>query len=311
MRHSPTAHPEEPPIRIRTATIGVVAAVVVAVGAAACDLPDVGAVPEQPPSSGMSSSSPPRDTQFTLAAPVDPESLTVPEASYSGWALLDRRTGQITGSANAATRGNTVESMIKPWIVADFLRQETEQGNQLDEETLDELTLMIVDSNDPLAEKYYQIGGADAVLERMEPICGIDLTIEPTLWGMARMTPMDAVRYGACLADGRAAGPEWTPWILDAMRHVRGDVYDQDDGDVQGGRWGIVDGLPPSLARETSFKNGWTLYEDGWHVNCLAVHADWVLSVMMRMPYELPVAAEGCQAIAAALVVDRTPDPPR
>ena len=121
---------------------------------------------------------------------------------------------------------------------------------------------------------------------------------------MTLMTPLDAARYGACLADGRAAGPQWTPWVLDAMRNVRGGVDQQDSGEVQGGRWGIIDGLPPELAKDTSFKNGWTLYEDGWHVNCLAVNPAWVLAVMMRMPDELPVAAEGCAALASKLVVD-------
>jgi hypothetical protein len=242
---------------------------------------------------------------FSLAAPADPDALSVPGASYSGWTLLDRATGKTTGSANAADDRNTVESMIKPWIAADYLRLAAERGETPSNETLDELTLMIVDSNDPLAESYYQIGGADAVIERLIDRCGLnDVIVEPDLWGMTLMTALDAVRYGACLADGRAAGPQWTPWILDTMKKVRGGVDDQDSGEVQGGRWGIIDGLPPELAKDTSIKNGWTLYDDGWHVNCLAVHPTWVLAVMMRIPDELSVAAEGCATIAAKLVVD-------
>ncbi len=194
--------------------------------------------------------------------------------------------------------------MIKPWIVADYLRREAEAGRQPSAEDLNEMTLVIVDSNDPLTESYYQRGGADAVVERLARICGLtNLVIEPTLWGMTTMTPLDAVRYGACLADGRAAGPQWTAWLLDSMKQVRGSVADQRSGAVQGGRWGIIDGLPPVLAKDTSIKNGWTTYVDGWHVNCLAIHPDWVLSVMMRTWEDLDRAAAGCAGIAAALVV--------
>jgi hypothetical protein len=267
-------------------------------------LGDLEAQPE--PSGPTATGTPtPPSPMFSLSAPADPNALTVPGASFSGWTLLDRATGKTTGSANATDGKNTVESMIKPWLAADYLRIAAESGQTPSNETLDELTRMIVDSNDPLAESYYQMGGADAVVERMIDRCGLtDVIIEPDLWGMTLMTPLDGVRYGACLADGRAAGPQWTAWIMDTMKKVRGGVDDQQSGEVQGGRWGIIDGLPPELAKDTAIKNGWTLYDDGWHVNCLAVHPAWVLTVMMRMPDELSVAAEGCATIAAKLVVD-------
>ncbi len=243
---------------------------------------------------------------YRLGFPAAPDGLTVAGASYSGWALLDRHTGQTTGSSDAATRGNTTESMIKPWLVADFLRRESEAGRQPSAEDLNQMTLVIVDSNDPLAESYYQRGGADAVLRRLVQICGLtNLVIKSNLWGMTTMTPLDAVRYGACLADGRAAGPQWTDWLLETMKQIRGSVAEQRSGAVQGGRWGIIDGLPNELAKDTSFKNGWTSYMDGWHVNCLAIHPDWVLSVLMRTWKNLDEAAAGCASIATRLVVEQ------
>jgi hypothetical protein len=248
----------------------------------------------------------PPGARYDLAAPADPSTIAVGAANWSSWALLDRRTGAIAGPADAGDEANTTESMVKPWIVADYLRQLTAAGEQPDQETLDELTLVIVDSNDPLAEKYYQLGGGDELIQRLAATCGLtDLGIESTLWGMTWMTPQDAVRYGLCIADGRAAGPNWTPWLLSTMKEVRGGVEDQDSGEVQGGRWGIIEGLPAELARDLSFKNGWTLYEDGWHVNCLAIHPEFVFAVMMRMPATLPEAAQGCADVAAALVVER------
>ena len=88
------------------------------------------------------------------------------------------------------------------------------------------------------------------------------------------------------------------------MTKVRGKVTDQKSGAVQGGRWGIIDGLPPELAKTTSIKNGWTLYRDGWHVNCLAVHEDWVLGVMIRTTRGLQAAADICKSVTTRLVVN-------
>lgn len=242
---------------------------------------------------------------FRLAFPGNPDSLTITGASYGGWALLDRTNGATTGSSNSATAGNTVESMIKPWIVADYLRRKSEAGQQPTQRELDEITLVIIDSNDPLAEKYFQLGGADAVTSRMVQVCGLtNVGIKAKLWSWTVMTPLDAIRYGSCLADGRAAGPQWTGWLLDVMKQIRGTVAEQRSGSVQGGRWGIIDRLPPDVVKDISFKNGWTSYRDGWHVNCLAIHPGFVLSVMMRTYSRLDQAAAGCAGIAASLVVD-------
>lgn len=268
------------------------------------DGPDGGGILDGESLGTSDASAPVSEAPFSMVLPDDPSRITIDDASFYGWALLDRGTGKTTGSANRETETNTTESMIKPWIVADFLRQRSDESEDPSQDELDELTLVLIDSNDPLAEKYYQLGGADEVVERLESICGLtNLYIESTLWGMTQMTPADAVRYGACLADGRAAGPQWTKWLLDTMKQVRGSVSEQDSGEVQGGRWGIIDGLPNALAKDTSFKNGWTVYEDGWHVNCLAIHPGWVLSVMMRTQAELEQAAAACASVASSLVM--------
>ncbi|MBX6750081.1 MAG: hypothetical protein IRY85_10505 [Micromonosporaceae bacterium] len=244
---------------------------------------------------------------YRLVPPADPAALTIPSTSYYGWALLDRHTGTITGSPNAASEGNTVESMIKPWIVSDYLRRMAENGQTPPSEALDQLTLVIIDSNDPLAHLYYVRGGEDDVVQRLIDICGLtDVRIYSGEWWSTWMTPVDAVRYGQCLADGRAAGPVWTPWVLQVMTEVRGSVDEQISGEVQGGRWGIIDGLPPELSAELSFKNGFTEYVDGWHVNCLAIHADWILAVMMRSWAGLSGAADGCALVARSLVQENS-----
>jgi hypothetical protein len=85
------------------------------------------------------------------------------------------------------------------------------------------------------------------------------------------------------------------------MKHVRGGVADQISVTRQGGRWGIIDALPPELAATVSIKNGWTAYGDGWHVNCLAIQKDWILSVMVRIG-GLQAAANACRSVAQQLI---------
>ena len=67
-----------------------------------------------------------------------------------------------------------------------------------------------------------------------------------------------------------------------------------------------LDGLPPELAKDTSIKNGWTLiYDDGdWHLNCLAIHPDWVLAILTRYPGTLGKAygANICKQVTQQLV---------
>jgi hypothetical protein len=201
---------------------------------------------------------------------------------FLGWALLDRTTGTVTGSTNFQTGTNTTESMVKAWIVADYLRQHADASDAV----LKELTLAIVDSNDDMAQKYYKAAGGNASIQRLISMCKLThTTIKSGWWSMTQMSPADAVAYGLCVANGTAAGPKWTDWLLTTMRKVRGTVEQQPASQkTGGGRWGIIDALPWNLAPEASIKNGWTfIYADGlWHVNCLAILPDSVLAVMMR-----------------------------
>lgn len=212
------------------------------------------------------------------ANPVTIDTKTV----FFGWALLDRKTGQVSGSDNDQSGTNTTESMIKAWIVSDYLRQHPDASDAVQQE----LRLAIIDSNDDMAQKYYKLDGGNASIQRLISMCKLThTTIKSGWWSMTQMTPQDAVTYGNCVADGTAAGPQWTPWVIKTMQEVRGTVDQQPaDQKTGGGRWGIIDGLPWNLAPTVAIKNGWTyIYADGlWHVNCLAIMDDYVLTVMMR-----------------------------
>ncbi len=249
----------------------------------------------------------------TIHTPANPAAITGPGyLTFFGWALLDRRTGQLTGSANRETIANTTESMIKVWIAADYLRKTPTPGTG----ALDELYRMIVDSDDNLAHKYYDLDGGDAAVRELAALCGLRNTRTPGInqWSMTTMSPADAVGLGKCVATGAAAGPKWTDWLLKTMREVRGGVADQ-KRTSGGGRWGILDALPPATAAQTSIKNGWTPqpYDHLWHINCLAIHPDWILAVQLRYPWTGPdgdwhhannlrPGAEACASVARQLL---------
>jgi len=219
---------------------------------------------------GGTSAAPPVVPSATPSAPAAPSVPAAPSAAaapnisgtWTAWALLDRRTGTIHGSANLAETNNT-ESMIKIWIASDDLRRLDVSGTEPTATELATLSRMIRDSDDGAAQSVYQRNGADAVISRLIATCGLtDTSLHHQWWSYTQMSPRDAVRMGACVADGQAAGARWTPWVLNEMRHVRGE-----------GRFGIVDALSPGEAQSVAIKNGWTLHyaEHEWNINCLAV----------------------------------------
>jgi hypothetical protein len=260
----------------------------------------------------------------TQAAPAGAE-LRVPDggvrnpSGYTllGWALANRATGEIVGgSANAATMTNYTESMIKPWIAADYLSRTVAAGHQPSQQDLTQLRSMIIHSDNDIASHYYDLDGKDSVIRRLNQVCGLHTTVALSgWWSYTSMTPDDAVRYGECLASGKAAGG-YTQDLLTWMRQVEGTVADQPaDGRTGGGRWGIIDALPASLAGQTSIKNGWEPEIRGheWHVNCLAILPGQILTVMVRYPWtsasdkwqdadNLQAGAAACRNIAAQLL---------
>jgi hypothetical protein len=230
---------------------------------------------------------------------------------FLAWALLDRNTGEISGSRNY-TRTSTTQSMIKVWIVADFLRRTADRGDEPSDSDLAAARAAIRDSNDNTTMSLYLRGGDDAVVARMIDICHLtETSIFPGWWSRTRISARDAARLGDCVASGAAAGPEWTDWVLAEMRKVRGSTAPEDQ--PAGGRWGIIDGLPEPMVRDggVAIKNGWTRIgaDNNWHLNCLALADSWVLAVLMRYPAErsLDYGAARCADVASQLVLPPAP----
>ncbi|MFG1867009.1 hypothetical protein [Micromonospora arborensis] len=247
------------------------------------------------------------------AAPI-----SVPVDGFFAWALLDRESGQTAGSANSATSTNSTESMIKVWIVADFLRRTAEANKTPSDDRLEQASQAIRYSSNDSAEALYNAGGRTAVIRRMISLCRLTKTRPGTIpgyvgwWSFTEMSARDAVRMGECVKSGRAAGPKWTDWLLKEMRNVWGTTAKKDQQETrEGGRWGIVDGLPKEMLEKdpVSIKNGWTSlgYDGNWHVNCLAITNNWVLAVQVRYPDRrgLDYGARVCASVAAQLVTPR------
>jgi hypothetical protein len=234
---------------------------------------------------------PPRPlAQRPAVRPPDPPA--DPTGDFVGWAILDRNTGAITGSGNLA-QTSTTASMIKPWIVADYLRLTAAGGGQPTAARLDQLSVIIRDSHNGYTETVFREIGAHASIERLIQLCGLtDSHAVPNYWSNTRLSPRDTARMGACIADGRAAGPEWTDWLLDEMRAVRGT-----------GDFGIRHALPGGERSGIAIKNGWIVRtsEDAWHVNCLAIGDGWTMGVLTRYPVELGLdhGADLCRELAA------------
>ena len=220
------------------------------------------------------------------AAPV-----RISTSGFWSWALLDIRNGVITGSPTLRRPSDTA-SMIKAWLAADQLRRATAPPSKA---KLHAISVMLRDSDNDVAEDLYESAGGSAAIKRLFAVCGLTDSKAGRGWSVTMLSARDAARMGACIADGRAAGPTWTPWLLNEMRQVRG-----------AGRYGVIEAFPPALARSMAIKNGWLLRADGqWHVNCLAVGDGWVLSVMQRYPGRLGVGHGWavCKSIAQQLMV--------
>jgi hypothetical protein len=240
---------------------------------------------------------------MTTAAPEETPWVPTADVAVDGtlsWAYLDRATGQLYSSPNVTAKSYT-ESMVKAWLAADELSRSAQNGRQ---PNLNLIVPMIRDSDDAAAEIIWLNNGADGSIARMIRTCQLtDTRIFSGWWSMTMMSARDAVRLGVCIADGVAAGPQWTEWLLDEMRQVRGE-----------GRFGIVDGVRPTTAATLAIKNGWTLhYADyRWRVNCLAIEHDWVLAVMLAYPgrHGLAYGANLCASVAKQVVrPGAEPDP--
>lgn len=241
-------------------------------------------------------SAPVAESPFAPPTPTGrfrPAAVRIDDGVWVGYAVLDRATGQLWGSP---TMHETTwpASMLKAWLAADYLAR-TPHLTEGDGELLD---TMIRDSDNAAAQTLYRRLGGDETFRRMIATCGLTDTTPGGGWSFVSVSAADAARVADCIADGRAAGPQWTPWLLDAMRTVRI------------GDWGIRDVLPEPGRSRVAIKNGWNHYvRDGlWRVNCMAVSKTWAMAVLVRFrprsswEEDFAYGIGVCQSVAGALL---------
>ncbi len=168
-------------------------------------------------------------------------------------------------------------SMIKAWIAADFLRSHAATVSPAD---LEQLSIMIRDSDNDIAVEYHDRNGEKVSIDRMITVCGLADSHAgriPYRWSDTVMSARDVAKLGICLADGHAAGG-WTAWLLSEMRQVRGD-----------GDFGPRKAFPEAEAVKIAVKNGWFVRpeDEHWHFACLAIGESWTLGVLLRYPAKL------------------------
>ncbi|MGC4804859.1 hypothetical protein [Micromonospora sp. DT233] len=230
--------------------------------------------------------------------PFADEQIDLDLKGWYAWSVLDTRTGKIIGSKNM-DETNTTASLIKAWIVADYLRRADDAGQTPSDAKLADATRIIRDSDNTRAEQFYNSVGRAASIKRLISLCK---TTDSSVaadggWSRTALSPRDTARLGACIADGRAAGPKWTKWLIKEMRLVRG-----------AGDFGIRKAFPEAERKKIAIKNGWIdrTREQEMHINCLAIGDNWTMGVMVRYPINMgyEYGMKNCQKITEAVLGD-------
>ncbi|MGW3806556.1 hypothetical protein [Micromonospora sp. NPDC005113] len=244
--------------------------------------------PAMPPSASPSPSLEP--------LPFQAKDLKLDIEGWYSWSVLDRRTGKIIGSKNM-DETSTTASMIKSWIVADYLRRTADAGDTPSDAKLADATRIIRDSDNTRAEQFYNSVGRAASIRRLLTMCKLtDSSVAPDGgWSRTALSPRDTARLGNCIADGTAAGPKWTKWLLNEMRLVRG-----------AGDFGIRKAFPAAERKQIAIKNGWIdrTREQEMHINCLAIGDTWTMAVMVKYPIGMgyDYGMKNCEKITEALL---------
>ena len=227
---------------------------------------------------------------------VDPANLvTIENLQWHAWALLDHEDGALLSSAKATEASRTC-SVIKVWIAADYLRRAAEKGATPSNSKLAALSKMIRDSDNNVATQVFSELGKSASFKRMQQLCGLTDFTPNNSWGQCKMSARDMVRLAAATAAGTAAGPQWTPWLLDEMRNVRRGLF------------GVRKAMPPEQAAQVPIKNGWdiTSATKTWNLNNLVANTKWSMVVMVRYPSSHPqglaYGEQCCDTIAGQLL---------
>ncbi|BCB81036.1 hypothetical protein Pflav_074460 [Phytohabitans flavus] len=155
------------------------------------------------PTPSLSASPTPSPTLKPLA--VHAGKVTIKASGWWSWAMIDRRTGKIYGSSNMSET-NTTASLIKSWIGADYLRRAAESGQTPSAARMQQLTIMIRDSDNEAAQSLWEAVGGSASIGRLIKTCKLtDSSGYKNMWSNTRLSP--ATPPGWASASRTAAPP--------------------------------------------------------------------------------------------------------
>lgn len=165
-------------------------------------------------------------------------------------AVLDRATHQM------ATNGNTqtiaIASVAKLFIADDLLLREPRARGDLSDDDLAALDDMLRSSDDGAAEKFWNLGGENAIVSRVAARYGLSATAPPSngAWWNTISTAPDLAHYYDMLLDGSGGLPADRANIIinDLARSTPVGI----DGYPQ--RFGIPEGV---YAESVAVKQGW------------------------------------------------------
>jgi hypothetical protein len=184
-------------------------------------------------------------------------------------AVLDRKTRELVANGNTQVVGTA--SVAKLFIADDLLLAEAQGRTTLSPADRQALDAMLQSSDDDAAEKFWDQGGADAIITQVATRYGLSSTIPPSdgRWWNTTSTLTDLIHYYDMLLDG--SGGLSTERAMIIVNDLSQSTPTGIDGYPQ--RFGIPEGL---FAEPVAVKQGWMccIGSDWMHLSTGVVGAD-------------------------------------
>ncbi|MCV7102475.1 hypothetical protein [Mycobacterium palustre] len=197
----------------------------------------------------------------------------IDEAAAGGAALsvavLDRKTHELVTNGNPQIVGTA--SVAKLFIADDLLLHESEGKTSLTPEDRQAFDAMLQSSDDGAAERFWDQGGAGAIITQVAARYGLSSTVPPSdgRWWNTTSTLTDLTRYYDMLLDGSGGLPTREAEVI--VNDLAQSTPTGVDGYPQ--RFGIPDGL---FAEPVAVKQGWMccVGADWMHLSTGVIGAD-------------------------------------
>jgi hypothetical protein len=204
-------------------------------------------------------------------------------------AILDRATHRLVSNGNTQIIGTA--SVAKLFIADDLLLQESQGKTTLSPQDRQALDVMLQSSDDGAAEKFWDQGGADAIITQVASRYGLTSTTPPSdgRWWNTTSSITDLIRYYDMLLNGAGGLPPERAGII--VNDLSQSTPSGIDGYPQ--RFGIPDGL---YAEPVAVKQGWMccIGSDWMHLSTGVIGPDrrYIMVVQSLQPSDDTTARE-------------------